>query len=91
MGNFSAYTNKKAPIVAVLKFFYALQVPTGSVYMLKPKGKKVVKLLACTKTGGLYSTPCLGSPDQHLGSASDTLYTQDTVYFTGADPAMGRR
>ena len=92
VGNFSAYTNKKAPIVAVLKFFYGLHVPTGSVYMLKPNGKKVVKLLACKKTGGLYSTPCLAVPEQHLGSAShDTLYAQDTVYFTGADPAMGRR
>ena len=44
--------NKKAPIVAVLKFFYGLHVPIGSVYMLKPNGNKVVKLLACTKTGG---------------------------------------
>ena len=44
VGNFSAYTNKKAPIVAVLKFFYGLTVPPGTVYMLKPNGKTVVKL-----------------------------------------------
>ena len=30
--------------------------------------------------------------EQILGSAAhDSLYAQDTVYFTGNDPAMGRR
>ena len=92
VGNFSAYTNKKAPIVAVLKFFYGLKVPTGTVYMLKPNGKTVDKLAACKKTATGYNTPCVEGPEQILGSAAhDTLYAQDTVYFTGADPAMGRR
>ena len=92
VGNFSAYTNKKAPIVAVLQFFYGLKVPTGTVYMLKSNGKTVVKLAACKKTTTGYNTPCVAAPEQVLGSAShDTLYAQDTLYFTGADPAMGRR
>ena len=91
VGNFSAYTNKKAPIVAVLKFFYGLHVPTGTIYMLKPNGKTVVKLAACKKHHRVQH-PCVAGPEQVLGSAShDSLYAQDTVYFTGADPAMGRR
>ncbi len=92
VGNFAAYTNKQAPIVAVVKFFYGLHVPAGTVYFLKPNGKKVDKLLACKKTAGSYDTPCLGSPEKILGEAAhDSLYAQDTVYFTGNDPAMGRR
>ena len=92
VGNFSAYTNKKAPIVAVLKFFYGLKVPAGTVYMLKPNGQDVVKLARCTKSATGYNTPCVDGPEQILGSAAhDSLYAQDTVYFTGADPAMGRR
>ena len=91
-GNFSAYTNNKAPIVAVVKFFYGLHVPAGSVYFLKPNGKTVDKLSACKKTAGAYDTPCLGSPEQILGTAAhDSEYAQDTVYFTGNDPAMGRK
>ena len=92
VGNFSAYTNKKAPIVAVVKFFYGLHVPAGSVYMLKPNGKTVDKLSACKKTAGAYDTPCLAVPEKDYGQAAhDSLYAQDTVYFIGADPAMGRR
>ena len=92
VGNFSAYTNKKAPIVAVLKFFYGLRVPTGTVYMLKPNGKTVDHLTACKKVGGAYNTPCVAGAELIGGSAAhDSLYAQDTVYFTGADPAMGRR
>ncbi len=92
VGNFAAYTNKAAPIVAVLKFFYGLHIPAGTVYMLKPNGKKVDKLSACKKVGGLYNTPCVEGPETTGGSsAHDTLYAQDTVYFTGVDPAMGRR
>jgi YVTN family beta-propeller protein len=92
VGNFSAYTNNQAPIVAVLKFFYGKSVPTGSVYMLAPNGRTVNKLTTCKKTSTGYSTPCLDGPEQHLGSAaSDSRYAQDTLYFTGADPVMGRR
>ena len=92
VGNFSAYTNKKAPIVAVLKFFYGLRIPAGTVYMLKPNGKTVDKLVACKAVGGVYNTPCVEGKETTGGSAAhDTLYAQDVVYFTGADPAMGRR
>jgi hypothetical protein len=92
VGNFSAYTNKKAPIIAVLKFFYGLHVPSGIIYMLKPNGTKVVKLARCVKSVTGYSTPCVQGPEVIGGSAShDSLYAQDTVYFTGTDPAMGRR
>ena len=93
VGNFSAYTSKVNPIVAVLKFFYGLRVPTGTVYMLKPNGKTVDKLAACKKSAsGSYNTPCVQGKEQILGSAAhDSLYAQDTVYFTGTDPAMGRR
>ncbi len=92
VGNFSAYTNKEAPIVAVVQFFYGLRIPAGTVYFLKPNGKTVDKLSACKKTASGYDTPCLASPETHGGSAAhDSLYAQDTVYFTGNDPAMGRR
>ncbi len=92
VGNFSAYTNKKAPVAAEVKFFYGLHVPVGTIYMLKPNGKTVVQLSACTKTAGAYDTPCLGVPQKTYGEAAhDSLYVQATVYFTGSDPAMGRR
>ena len=92
VGNFSAYTSKVNPIVAVLKFFYGLKVPKGTVYMLKPNGKTVDKLAACKKGASGYNTPCVEGKEQILGSAAhDSLYAQDTVYFTGTDPAMGRR
>jgi len=92
VGNFSAYVNKKAPIVAVLRFFYGLKVPAGTVYFLKPNGKTVDKLAACKKSTTGYNTPCVEGPETIGGSgAHGTLYAQDTVYFTGTDPAMGRR
>jgi hypothetical protein len=40
VGNFSAYVNKKAPIVAVLKFFYGLHVPPGTVYISSPTARR---------------------------------------------------
>ncbi len=91
-GNFSAYTSKLHPIVAVVQFFYGIHVPQGSVYFLKPNGKTVKKLSTCTKTSTGFTTPCVFGKEQVLGSAAhDTVYAQDTVYFTGNDPAMGRR
>jgi hypothetical protein len=52
----------------------------------------VVKLSTCKKTTTGYTTPCIEGPEQILGSAAhDSLYAQDTLYFTGTDPAMGRR
>ena len=91
VGNFSAYTSKVHPIVAVIKFFYGLHVPLGTLYMLKSNGK-VDKLAACTKSAKGYNTPCVSGKEVIGGSAShDSLYAQDTVYFSGLDPAMGRR
>ena len=89
-GNFSLYTSKLNPIVAVLKFFYGSKVPVGTVYFLKPNGKTVDKLSACKKTASGYNTPCLAAPEKDLGTTGNK-YAQDTVYFTGNDPAMGRR
>ena len=92
VGNFSAYTNRADPIVAVVQFFYGPKVPAGSVYMLKPDGKTVVKLSACKKTATEYDTPCVFGKELTGGSkANDTLYAQDTVYFSGTDPGLARR
>jgi hypothetical protein len=74
----------------VVQFFYGTTIPSGTVYFLKPNGKKVDKLAACKKTSAGYDTPCLASKEQDLGS-SGNKYVQDTVYFTGNDPIMGRR
>ena len=90
VGNFSAYTNKADPIVAVVKFFYGTKVPTGTVYFLKPNGKTVDKLSACKKTASGYDTPCVEGKEV-TGGSTGNKYAQDTVYFTGKDPAMGRR
>ncbi len=91
-GNFGVYTNNDDPIVAVVKFFYGQSVPKGSVYFLKPNGKKVDKLSACTKSASGYDTPCVEGKEQTGGSkTADDLYAEDTVYFTGNDPIMGRR
>jgi hypothetical protein len=90
VGNFSLYTSKLNPIVTVVKFFYGAKVPAGTVYFLKPNGKTVDKLSVCTKTAAGYDTPCLFGAEQDLGTTGNK-YAQDTVYFTGNDPAMGRR
>jgi hypothetical protein len=89
-GNFAAYTSNLTPITAVLQFFYGNTVPTGTVYFLKPNGKTVDKLSLCKKTANGYNTPCLATAEQHLGTTGNK-YAQDTVYFTGNDPVMGRR
>jgi hypothetical protein len=92
VGNFSAYTNNQAPIVAVLKFFYGKVIPTGSVYLLAPNGRTVDKLTTCKKTSAGYDTPCIYGTEHDYGSAAtDSRYAEDTLYFTGADPVMGRR
>ncbi|MGA3149141.1 MAG: IPT/TIG domain-containing protein [Acidimicrobiales bacterium] len=92
VGNFSAYTNKADPVVAVVQFFYGQTIPAGSVSMLKPDGKTVDKLSSCKKTAAGYDTPCLFGKELTGGSkAHDTLYAQDTVYFSGTDPDLARR
>jgi sugar lactone lactonase YvrE len=88
-GNFSAYVNQAHPVSAVIEIYYGGSVPTGSIYMLKPSGA-VVKLATCVKVGGGYITPCVKGKEKVVGSAG-SLATEDTVYFTGNDPAMGRR
>ena len=91
-GNFSAYTSKLHPIVAVVKFFYGKKIPTGTLYFLKPNGKTLDKLSTCKETASGYDTPCVFGAEVTSGSAAkDSLYAQDTVYFTGKDPAMGRK
>ena len=88
-GNFSQYVNSAHPVSAVVEIYYGASVPPGSMYMLKPTGA-VVKLPACAKVGGGYVTPCVKGKEKVVG-APGGLATQDTVYFTGGDPAMGRR
>jgi YVTN family beta-propeller protein len=89
-GNFSLYTSKLNPITTVVKFFYGSSVPSGSVYFLGSSGKKAVKLAACKKTSSGYNTPCVLGKEVDAGSTGNK-YAQDTVYFTGNDPVMGRR
>jgi len=89
-GNFAPYTSNLTPITAVVQFFYGNSIPSGTIYFLKPNGKTVDKLALCKKTANGYDTPCLASAEQHLGTTGN-LYAQDTVYFTGNDPVMGRR
>jgi sugar lactone lactonase YvrE len=91
-GDFGAYTDNQHPITAVLKVFYGTAIPSGSVYFLKPDGSTVDQLAVCTMGVNGYDTPCLASSEQVGGTAqAGNLYTQDTVYFTGNDPVMGRR
>jgi hypothetical protein len=89
-GNFAAYTSNLTPITAEVQFFYGNTIPSGTVYFLKPNGKTVDKLALCKKTVKGYDTPCLATAEQHLGTTGNK-YAQDTIYFTGNDPVMGRR
>ncbi len=89
-GNFGVYTSNLAPIQAVIQFFYGSTIPSGTVYFLKPNGKTVDKLAACKRTSAGYDTPCLATNEKDLGTTGNK-YVQDTVYFTGNDPIMGRR
>jgi hypothetical protein len=47
-------------------------------------------LPACVKTGGHYNTPCVDGPE-HIVGASGKKSSEDTVFFTGGDPLVGRR
>jgi hypothetical protein len=89
-GNFAVYTSNLSPIQAVVQFFYGSSIPKGTVYFLKPNGKTVDKLAVCKRTSAGYDTPCLASAEKDLGTTGNK-YAQDTVYFTGNDPIMGRR
>ena len=75
---------------AVVKFFYGAKVPAGTLYFPKPNGKKVDKRSTCTKTAAGYDTPCVFGKEV-VGGTTGNKYAQDTVYFAGNDPAMGRR
>ena len=88
VGNFSAYTNKKAPIVAVLKFFYGLSVPKGTVYFLKPNGKTVDKLPACRRAPP--GTTPRASTGQSRSSAQPPT-TASTPRTPSTSPATTRR
>jgi hypothetical protein len=89
-GNFSAYTSTATPISAVIEIFYGASVPTGSLYYQDAAGDTPVALPACVKTGRHYNTPCVDGPEQVIGK-SGKKSSEDTVFFTGGDPLVGRR
>jgi len=89
-GNFSGYTSTADPISVVVKVFYGLSVPAGSMYFQNSASATPVLLPACVKTAGKYNTPCVDGPEKIVGAAGN-LYSADTVFFTGNDPLVGRR
>jgi hypothetical protein len=89
-GNFSAYTSSADPISAVIKVFYGSTPPAGSIYYQDAANDTPVLLPACVKSGGKYNTPCVYGAEKVIG-ASGNQSTVDTVFFTGADPLVGRR
>jgi hypothetical protein len=89
-GNFSAYTSTATPISAVIEIFYGTHVPAGSMYYQDAAGDTPVALPACVKTGRHYNTPCVDGPEQIIGKTGKKS-SEDTVFFTGGDPLVGRR
>jgi hypothetical protein len=89
-GNFAAYTSTAKPISAVIEIYYGSSVPAGHIYFQDSAGDVPTALPACVKTGGHYNTPCVDGPEQIIG-ATGKKSTEDTVFFTGGDPLVGRR
>lgn len=89
-GNFAAYTSTATPISAVIEIFYGASVPAGSMYFQSSAGSAPELLPACVKTGGHYNTPCVDGTEKIVGKTGK-LSTEDTVFFTGGDPLVGRR
>ena len=42
------------------------------------------------KTAGHYNTPCIDGPERVIGNTGKKS-SEDTVFFTGDDPLVGRR
>jgi hypothetical protein len=89
-GDFSAYTSTAKPISAVVKIFYGVTVPAASMYFQDSPNDGPQELTACLKTAGQYNTPCVKGKEKIIGSRGN-LSTQDTIYFTGGDPLVGRK
>jgi len=89
-GDFTAYTSAADPIAVLVKIFYGSSVPAGSMYYQSSASATPVKLPKCVLTAGVYNTPCRHGAEKTVGTAG-SLYTSDTVYFTGNDPLVGRR
>ena len=89
-GNFASYTSTATPISAVIEIFYGATVPAGSMYFQSSAGTSPELLPVCVKTGGHYNTPCVNGPEQIIGKTGKKA-TEDTVFFTGGDPLVGRR
>jgi len=89
-GNFGAYTSNSKPISAVVEIFYGSTVPAGSIYYQDAPNDTPTALPACAKTDGEYNTPCVDGAEQVVGG-SGKKSTEDTIFFTGADPLVGRR
>ena len=89
-GDFSAYTSTATPISAVIEIFYGATVPSGTMYYQDAAGDTTVALPACVKTGGRYNTPCVDGPEHIIGKTGKKS-SEDTVFFTGKDPLVGRR
>ena len=89
-GNFSAYTSLSKPISVVVEIFYGSTVPAGSIYYQVSANDSPQKLAACVKTGADYNTPCVSGAEQIIGKTGKRS-TEDTIFFTGGDPLVGRR
>jgi hypothetical protein len=89
-GNFAAYTSTATPVSAVIEVFYGSSVPSGNMYFQDSASATPELLPACVKTSGHYNTPCVDGPEQIVG-ASGKKSSEDTVFFTGGDPLVGRR
>jgi hypothetical protein len=89
-GNFASYTSTAVPISAVIEIFYGSSVPAGHMYFQDSADTTPLLLPACVKTVGHYNTPCVYGAQKIVGKTGK-LSAENTVYFTGGDPLVGRR
>jgi hypothetical protein len=89
-GNFADYTSKADPIEVAVKIFYGASVPPGLVYFQDTASSTPELLTTCVETGGKYNTPCVDGHERTVGTPG-SLASEDTVFFTGNDPLVGRR
>ncbi len=89
-GDFADYTSQADPIEVAVKIFYGASVPPGAVYFQDTASSTPELIPACVKTNGKYDTPCVDGRERTVGTAG-SLSSEDTVFFTGDDPLVGRR
>jgi hypothetical protein len=93
VGDYSQ-SSKRSPALVVLKTYFVGAIKPGKVYMLKANNTLTAALAVCRQNALLqYPTPCLNGSEYHTGEGTTArpYIVYDRIFFSGADPGIGRR